>query len=65
MENLFVKLKLCLSRSSVDFGLQPVEMITLSEVFSILLVMCHHMPPNQPEALSERDDYICSPLVGQ
>lgn len=22
-----------------------VEMITLSEVFSILLVMCHHMPP--------------------
>lgn len=27
-----------------SFG-ATVEMITLSEVFSILLVMCHHMPP--------------------
>lgn len=35
-----------LSDSLRSFGpWAMVEMLTLSEVFSILLVMCHHMPP--------------------
>lgn len=50
-----------LSHSSVG----SVEMITLSEVFSIPPAMCHHMPPTQPPSLGGSDDSVCSSAVGQ
>lgn len=41
-----------------------VEMIALSEVFSIVTTACHHMPPTNC-GVSERHEYICSSVVGR